>query len=149
MMYEYNGIINRVIDGDTIDLDIDLGFDVWMKGSRVRLVGLDAPESRTRDKKEDALGEYAKELITEAFPEGERCVLQSMGFNRGKYGRVIGDVCVTTIVATAECRTWWSSVLKNNKLCIPELTSQEEKTAYWHRRYSEMVGGGILVAVDD
>ena len=48
-MYEYNCKIDRVVDGDTVDVDIDLGFDVWMLKQRIRLYGVDTPESRTRD----------------------------------------------------------------------------------------------------
>ena len=51
-MYEYPCKIKRVIDGDTVDVDIDLGFDVWLKKQRVRLYGVDTPESRTSDKEE-------------------------------------------------------------------------------------------------
>ena len=49
-MYEYNCKIVKVVDGDTVDVDIDLGFGVWMRNERVRLYGIDAPESRTSDK---------------------------------------------------------------------------------------------------
>ena len=49
-MYQYKAIITKVIDGDTVDVDIDLGFDVWLKNQRIRLYGIDTPESRTSDK---------------------------------------------------------------------------------------------------
>ena len=55
-MYHYKAVLVRVIDGDTIDVDIDLGFDVWLKKQRVRLAGIDATESRTRNKAEKVLG---------------------------------------------------------------------------------------------
>ncbi len=51
-MYEYRTKVSRVVDGDTVDVDIDLGFGVWMKKERIRLLGIDTPESRTRDKEE-------------------------------------------------------------------------------------------------
>ena len=51
-MYEYRAKLLRVIDGDTVDVDIDLGFGVWMHKERIRLYGIDTPESRTRDKVE-------------------------------------------------------------------------------------------------
>ena len=51
-MYQYNCRIDRVVDGDTVDVDIDLGFDVWLKKQRIRLYGVDTPESRTRDLEE-------------------------------------------------------------------------------------------------
>ena len=53
-MYEYKALINRVVDGDTVDVDIDLGFGVWLHDERVRIMGIDTPESRTRDLVEKA-----------------------------------------------------------------------------------------------
>ncbi|SVE26486.1 uncharacterized protein METZ01_LOCUS479340, partial [marine metagenome] len=60
-MYEYNCKILRVVDGDTVDVDIDLGFGIWHHKERIRIYGLDAPESRTRDKVEKVFGKYAKQ----------------------------------------------------------------------------------------
>ena len=59
-MYEYRCSIVKVIDGDTVDVDIDLGFGVWMTNERVRLYGIDTPESRTRDLDEKKYGLLAK-----------------------------------------------------------------------------------------
>jgi len=59
-MYEYNCKIVRVVDGDTVDVDIDLGFDTWRCGERIRLYGIDTPECRTRDAEEKAAGLLAK-----------------------------------------------------------------------------------------
>ena len=59
-MYEYKCKVVRVVDGDTVDVDIDLGFDVWLSKQRVRLYGVDTPESRTRDKEEKKYGLRAK-----------------------------------------------------------------------------------------
>ena len=60
-MYEYNVKILKVIDGDTIDVDIDLGFGVWLHKERVRMMGIDTPESRTRDLEEKKYGLLSKE----------------------------------------------------------------------------------------
>ena len=62
-MYEYNCKIVKVVDGDTVDVDIDLGFGVWMRNERVRLYGIDAPESRTRDKEEKKYGLASKKYV--------------------------------------------------------------------------------------
>ena len=59
-MYEYKAKVLRVVDGDTVDVDIDLGFGVWMHRERVRMMGIDTPESRTRDKVEKAFGLHSK-----------------------------------------------------------------------------------------
>ena len=69
-MYEYRCKILKVIDGDTVDVDIDLGFGVWMHKERVRLFGIDTPESRTRDKEEKKYGLLSKKFIQERYPVG-------------------------------------------------------------------------------
>ena len=63
-MYEYKCKIRKVVDGDTVDVDIDLGFGVWLRKQRVRLVGIDTPESRTKDLEEKKYGLAAKEFLT-------------------------------------------------------------------------------------
>ncbi len=84
--YYYNCTLDRVIDGDTIDVDIDLGFDVVLSKQRVRLHGIDTPESRTRNLKEKKLGLAAKERLIELC--GKKLQLLSLG--KGKYGRILG-----------------------------------------------------------
>ena len=64
-MYEYKATILKIVDGDTVDVDIDLGFGVWLKDERVRIMGIDTPESRTRDKVEKVFGLAAKERLKE------------------------------------------------------------------------------------
>ena len=64
-MYEYRVEVLKVIDGDTVDVDIDLGFGVWLKNERVRLHGIDTPESRTRDLEEKKFGLAAKARLKE------------------------------------------------------------------------------------
>ena len=61
-MYEYNCNIVKVVDGDTVDVDIDLGFGMWLRNERIRLYGIDTPESRTRDPEEKQAGLYAKKI---------------------------------------------------------------------------------------
>ena len=84
--YIYNCEVVRVVDGDTIDVDIDLGFSVILKKQRIRLAGIDTPESRTRNLAEKALGLEAKERLKELCEGG--MMLKSLG--RGKYGRILG-----------------------------------------------------------
>jgi len=62
-MYEYRVHILRVVDGDTVDVDIDLGFGIWLRNERVRIMGIDTPESRTRDKVEKVFGLAAKKRL--------------------------------------------------------------------------------------
>lgn len=89
-MYEYSCKILRVVDGDTVDVDIDLGFGVWMHKERVRIYGLDAPESRTRDKVEKVFGKYAKQCVKDWLPVGSRQTLVTERDKSGKYGRILG-----------------------------------------------------------
>ena len=84
--YYYNCTLVRVIDGDTIDVDIDLGFSVTLTKQRVRLAGIDTPESRTRNLAEKALGLKAKERLKELC--GTKLQVKSLG--KGKYGRILG-----------------------------------------------------------
>ena len=96
-MYEYNCTVEKVVDGDTIDVVLDLGFDILYK-SRVRLFGIDTPESRTRNKDEKARGKMAGSFLEEAIEDGEKVVIQTkLKDSRGKFGRVLGDVVVDGI----------------------------------------------------
>ena len=95
-MHTYKCTILRIVDGDTVDVDIDLGFGVWMHKERVRMMGIDTPESRTRDKVEKAFGLASKERLKELLPTGSTQVLKteidrSGEDSRGKFGRVLGD----------------------------------------------------------
>ena len=83
--FVYNAILERVIDGDTIDVTLDLGFNVFLKKQRCRLAGIDTPESRTRALAEKKLGLEAKARLTELC--GERLKIKSLG--RGKFGRIL------------------------------------------------------------
>ena len=89
-MYEYNAKLDRVVDGDTVDALVDLGFDTWKK-VRIRMHGMNAPESRTRDLEEKAKGIAAKIRLEELLESG-RFTLQSMGV--GKFGRCLGIIFV-------------------------------------------------------
>ena len=91
-MFEYIIYPRRVVDGDTVDADIDLGFGVVLKNERIRLEGIDAPESRTSDRVEKLFGLAAKEKVQSMLLSGE-CVLVSKTYDsRGKFGRVLGDI---------------------------------------------------------
>ena len=85
-MYEYRCEVVHIVDGDTIDVDIDLGFGVWMRKERIRLYGIDTPESRTRNLQEKALGLKAKDRLIELCVGAFK--VQSLG--KGKYGRILG-----------------------------------------------------------
>lgn len=89
-MYKYNAKVDRVVDGDTVDALVDLGFDTWKK-VRIRMMGINTPESRTRDLEEKKRGLAAKDRLIELLGDGD-CILQSHGV--GKYGRCLGELFV-------------------------------------------------------
>ena len=96
-MYEYRATIVKVVDGDTVDVDIDLGFGIVLSDERVRIAGIDTPESRTRDKEEKKFGLAAKARVKQLL--GKTCVLKTQ-INKdgedmkGKFGRILGDFSV-------------------------------------------------------
>ena len=89
-MFEYQCKIVKIIDGDTVDVDIDLGFGVWLKKQRIRLYGIDTPESRTRDLEEKKYGLVAKEFVEAHLPVGSIRTLTTVQDKTGKYGRILG-----------------------------------------------------------
>lgn len=91
-MYEYACTVERIVDGDTIDVTLDLGFSVSYK-SRVRLFGIDTPESRTRNKDEKARGKLSTAFLSKAIEIADQVVIRTeLKDSRGKFGRVLGTV---------------------------------------------------------
>ena len=93
-MYEYRCKVLKVIDGDTVDIDIDLGFGTWIRNERVRIMGIDTPESRTRDDIEKKFGLAAKSRLQELL--GDTAILKTQVSKKGedmkgKFGRILGD----------------------------------------------------------
>ena len=93
-MYEYKVKVVKVVDGDTVDVDIDLGFGVWLKDERVRIMGIDTPESRTRDKVEKKFGLASKARLKELL---DKTAILKTQVNKngedmkGNFGRILGD----------------------------------------------------------
>ena len=118
-MYEYKCKILRVVDGDTVDVDIDLGFGMWMHKERVRMMGIDTPESRTRDKVEKAFGLASKAKLKDLLPIGSMQVLKteidrSGEDKKGKFGRILGDF-----------------ITEDNKRCTDILIEEGYAVAYF------------------
>ena len=88
-MYEYRCKLKKVIDGDTMDIDIDLGFGMTYKKQRVRMVGIDTPESRTRDLVERKFGKASKKHLKELLSEGN---ITLRSHDKGKFGRILGTL---------------------------------------------------------
>jgi len=93
-MYEYRCKVLRIVDGDTVDVDIDLGFGIWMHRERIRVMGIDTPESRTRDLTEKAFGLAAKEFVKSLMPIGSTQIIKTQKDKTGKFGRVLGDFII-------------------------------------------------------
>jgi len=91
---EYDVVLLKCVDGDTVDVDIDLGFGIWLKDERVRIMGIDTPESRTSDKVEKVFGTAAKNRLKELLAEGGKLITtenKSGEDMKGKFGRILGD----------------------------------------------------------
>jgi len=121
-MYEYKAIVDRVVDGDTIDLDVDLGFDIWLRKQRIRLRGVDAPESRTRDRNEKKFGMLSKLYVMEHCPVGSEVILQTYLDGRGKFGRILGEI-----------------FLSDQELSLNELMINDKMAVYYHGQSKEDV----------
>lgn len=94
-MFEYNCQIARVVDGDTVDVIIDCGFSILHK-ARVRMYGIDTPESRTRDKDEKARGLMSKDFLVKELSKGD-VVIKTKKDKKGKFGRILGEFYVNDI----------------------------------------------------
>ena len=140
MLYEYNCIIRSVTDGDGLRVDIDLGFGVTLRGDdgrgvNIRLFGIDAPESRTRNKQEKAHGLLAKKFVQEHCQVRERYILRTK--EKGKFGRWLGEIKTRKGLIT--------KLLIKNKLAVEYhgQNKKEIKAAHETNR-QELIKMGLL-----
>ncbi len=111
-MYEYKAKLIRVVDGDTIDAEIDLGFKIFIK-ERIRFAGIDTPESRTRNKHEKSWGLAAKSRVIDLLGgDNSDFILTTELQKKGKFGRILGSIVLYD-------GTEVSAVLLSEKLAIP------------------------------
>lgn len=97
MIYAYRAQVSRIVDGDTVDVDIDLGFNAWLHNERLRLYGVNAPEVRTRNLVEKARGKAATAWLVDQLAAGELLV-RSVGFDAvGKFGRSLAVLFVNGV----------------------------------------------------
>jgi|TARA_B110000908_G_scaffold169652_1_gene227263 micrococcal nuclease len=127
-MYEYRAKINRVVDGDTVDCDIELGFGVVLADERVRVMGIDTPESRTSDRVEKLFGKAAKYKLQELL--GETCILKTQIAKngedmKGKFGRILGDFI-------AEDGRLITDIMAETGHCVPYFGGSKEDTQAAH-----------------
>jgi len=88
-LYTYRAVIVSVYDGDTLTVDIDLGFNTWMRKQKIRLYGIDTPEVRGEERPE---GLEVKEFVLQMCPPGKEVMLESIKDKTGKYGRWLGVI---------------------------------------------------------
>lgn len=92
-MYQYRARILKVIDGDTVEIDLDLGFNIILANQRVRMAGVDTPESRTANKEEKPRGMLSKKKLAEKLPVGTWATIETFkaDSNDDKFGRILGQ----------------------------------------------------------
>ena len=128
---EYDVKVIKVVDGDTVDVDIDLGFGVTLKDERVRIMGIDTPESRTRDKVEDLFGEAAKARLKELMKHGGKLITTEdrKGEDmKGKFGRILGDFKVDY---NGEMKKV-TDIMTEEGHCVPYFGGSKEETQAAH-----------------
>ena len=92
-MYQYACRINKVLDGDTVDIDLDLGFNIILANQHVRMTGIDTPESRTSNKEEKPRGMLSKKKLSDQLPVGswQKITTSRPDNNDDKFGRILGE----------------------------------------------------------
>jgi micrococcal nuclease len=91
-MFTYQAKVCRIIDGDSIVLDIDLGFNTWLNKQHIRLHGIDTPEYRTRDLVEKQHGTLAKNLVESLIKPGDSVIIKTVLDKHEKFGRILGII---------------------------------------------------------
>ena len=147
-MYEYKCKVLRVVDGDTVDVDIDLGFGVWLHRERVRVMGIDTPESRTRDKVEKAFGLAAKSHVKDMLPIGSIQILKtevdkSGEDAKGKFGRILGDFLLDQDDGSIKRMT---EIMIEDGHAVPYFGGSKEEVDAAHMRNRErLIEEGVVV----
>ena len=128
-MYHYKCKLLKVVDGDTIDAEIDLGFKICIK-ERIRLTGIDAPESRTRNKAEKSWGLASKQFIINILEENNNIFeLKTKLQKKGKYGRILGNI---VLISPAGNEISVNDLLIENNLAIPYEGGNKEDSRIKH-----------------
>jgi micrococcal nuclease len=127
-MYQYKCKINKVLDGDTVDIDLDLGFNIVLANQRVRMAGVDTPESRTTNKEEKPRGLLSKKKLAEKLPVGSWQIIETQRSdnNDDKFGRILG---VFILEDGTKVNDW---LIKNN-YAVPYKGENKELTQADHQ----------------
>ena len=135
-MYEYSCKIIRVVDGDTVDVDIDLGFDTWRRGERIRLYGVDTPECRSRSATEKKAGLLAKGFVMQMLHEGGTYKLTTK--EKGKFGRYLGTIKI-------DGESSINAALVKERLAVPYYGQSKVRVQEAHKaNYKALKEKGLL-----
>ena len=146
---EYDVVLIKCVDGDTVDVDIDLGFGVWLKDERVRIMGIDTPESRTSDKVEKVFGTAAKNRLKELLSEGGKLITtedKSGEDMKGKFGRILGDFYVERFEGKRERVT---EIMAEEGHCVPYFGGSKDDVQAQHMKNREkLLAEGVVTQED-
>lgn len=145
---EYDVVVIKVVDGDTVDVDIDLGFGVCLKDERVRIMGIDTPESRTSDRVEDLFGEAAKARLKELMKHGGKLITtedKSGEDMKGKFGRILGDFKVEYNGGMKRV----TEIMTEEGHCVPYFGGSKEDTQAAHEvNRKRLLAEGVVSKAD-
>jgi len=122
-MYRYRVYITRVVDGDTVDVDIDLGFSTVLRKQRVRMMAIDTPESRTRDLEEKFYGKQSKYFLESILKDKK---IQLVSHDKGKFGRILGELFIDGLETSV------NQTMINNNHAVPYYGGNKEETENHH-----------------
>ena len=127
-MYQYRAKVLKVLDGDTVDIDLDLGFNIVLANQRVRMAGIDTPESRTTNAEEKVRGQLSKKKLAEKLPVGSYVTIETQkpDSNDDKFGRILG---IFILEDGTRVNDW---LIKNN-YAVPYKGENKELTQAEHQ----------------
>jgi micrococcal nuclease len=128
--FQYNAKVVRVIDGDSIVVDIDLGFWINLKNQNIRLKNIDAPEFRTTDDIEKKFGTLTKAIVESFLPAGKTILLETDLSDHDKFGRILG----TVVIETANGAFNLNEFLLENHYAVPYEGQNKDQIADAHQQ---------------
>lgn len=150
-MYRYKVDVTRVVDGDTVDVDVDLGFGMTYKKQRVRMVGIDTPESRTRDLEEKFYGKQSKYFLESLLKDKE---VQLVSHDKGKFGRILGELFIVDskplkdgLINNAAGNV--NKMMVDNYHAVPYYGGNKEETENHHLSNRKALNEQGIVYIDD
>jgi len=136
-MYEYRCKVVKIVDGDTVDVDIDLGFGIVLKDERVRIMGIDTPESRTRDLVEKKFGLASKAKLKELL-KGQPVLKTQINKDgedmKGKFGRILGDFIVEDGYGGYKNGSLVTKILINEGYAVKYMGGSKDETKAAHMK---------------